>query len=311
MRIAFLNKLTELMEQDDSIYVLVADTGFHVFDEFQNRFSQRYLNAGISEASMIGMASGLAVSGKKVFVYGIVPFVTMRCFEQIRVDLCYPELPVTIVGVGGGLTYGPAGMTHHSIEDIAVMNCLPNMTVICPGDPIETQQAVEAVMLLEGPCYLRLGKTGEKVVHSRRQKSFAIGKGLRVRKGNDVAIIATGNMLPTAVDTCNILEADGMGPELVSMHTIKPIDKELIIELARRCRLIATVEEHSIIGGLGSVVAGVLTEEELNTKVLLKKFAIGDEYARKAGSQDYLRRQYGLTAETIADEVRVCLKKIR
>lgn len=311
MRIAFLNKLTELMEQDDSIYVLVADTGFHVFDEFQNRFSQRYLNAGISEASMIGMASGLAVSGKKVFVYGIVPFVTMRCFEQIRVDLCYPELPVTIVGVGGGLTYGPAGMTHHSIEDIAVMNCLPNMTVICPGDPIETQQAVEAVMLLEGPCYLRLGKTGEKVVHNRRQKSFAIGKGLRVRKGNDVAIIATGNMLPTAVDTCDILEADGMGPELVSMHTIKPIDKELIIELARRCRLIATVEEHSIIGGLGSVVAGVLTEEELNTKVLLKKFAIGDEYARKAGSQDYLRRQYGLTAETIADEVRVCLKRIR
>ncbi len=311
MRIAFLNKLTELMEQDDSIYVLVADTGFHVFDEFQNRFSQRYLNAGISEASMIGMASGLAVSGKKVFVYGIVPFVTMRCFEQIRVDLCYPELPVTIVGVGGGLTYGPAGMTHHSIEDIAVMNCLPNMTVICPGDPIETQQAVEAVMLLEGPCYLRLGKTGEKVVHNRRQKSFAIGKGLRVRKGNDVAIIATGNMLPTAVDTCDILEADGVGPELVSMHTIKPIDKELIIELARRCRLIATVEEHSIIGGLGSVVAGVLTEEELNTKVLLKKFAIGDEYARKAGSQDYLRRQYGLTAETIADEVRVCLKRIR
>ena len=311
MRIAFLNKLTELMEQDDSIYVLVADTGFHVFDEFQNRFSQRYLNAGISEASMIGMASGLALSGKKVFVYGIVPFVTMRCFEQIRVDLCYPELPVTIVGVGGGLTYGPAGMTHHSIEDIAVMNCLPNMTVICPGDPIETQQAVEAVMLLEGPCYLRLGKTGEKVVHNRRQKSFAIGKGLRVRKGNDVAIIATGNMLPTAVDTCDILEADGVGPELVSMHTIKPIDKELIIELARRCRLIATVEEHSIIGGLGSVVAGVLTEEELNTKVLLKKFAIGDEYARKAGSQDYLRRQYGLTAETIADEVRVCLKRIR
>jgi len=310
MRIAFLNKLTELMEQDDSIHVLVADTGFHVFDEFQNRFSERYLNAGISEASMIGMASGLALSGKKVFVYGIVPFVTMRCFEQIRVDLCYPILPVTIVGVGGGLTYGPAGMTHHSIEDIAVMNCLPNMTVICPGDPIETQQAVEAVMSLEGPCYLRLGKTGEKVVHSRRQKSFAIGKGLRLRQGSDVAIIATGNMLPTSVDTCNILEADGIGPELVSMHTIKPIDKELIIELARRCRLIATVEEHSVIGGLGSVVAGVLTEEGLNTKVLLKKFAIGDEYAHKAGSQDYLRRKYGLTAETIADEVRVCLKKI-
>lgn len=311
MRIAFLNKLTELMEQDDSIHVLVADTGFHVFDEFQNRFSDRYLNAGISEASMIGMASGLALSGKKVFVYGIVPFVTMRCFEQIRVDLCYPELPVTIVGVGGGLTYGPAGMTHHSIEDIAVMNCLPNMTVICPGDPIETQQAVEAVMSLEGPCYLRLGKTGEKVVHSKHQKSFAIGKGLRLRKGSDVAIIATGNMLATAVDTCDILEGDGIRPELVSMHTIKPIDKELIIELARRCRLIATVEEHSIIGGLGSVAAGVLTEEGLNTKVLLKKFAISDEYAHKAGSQDYLRRQYGLTAETIADEVRIWLQRIR
>ena len=298
MRKALVKVLTERMESDDSIYVLTADTGFHVFDDFQKQFPDRFLNVGISEAAMMGMASGLALSGKRVFTYGIVPFVTMRCFEQVRNDLCYPCLPVTIVGVGGGLTYGTAGMSHHSIEDIAVMRTLPNMTIICPGDPVETERAVDALCDLPGPCYLRLGKTGEPVVHADGAAGFEIGKGIRLREGKDVALIATGNMLPTAAAACDILAQSGLTPELISMHTVKPIDRELIVDLASRCRKIATIEEHSIIGGLGAAAASVVVDEDLDVR--LRQFALPDAYEHVAGSQDYLRRKHGLTAEHIA-----------
>ena len=301
MRKALVKVLTERMAWDDSVYVLTADTGFHVFDEFQQQFPDRFMNVGISEAAMIGMAAGMAQAGKQVFVYGIVPFVTMRCFEQIRNDLCYPDLPVRVVGVGGGLTYGPAGMSHHSIEDIAVMSCLPNMTVVCPGDPVEVEKAVAAVMSLPGPCYLRLGKTGEPIVHTQGADGFAIGKGIRLREGRDVALIATGNMLTTACEACELLAGRGLEPELISMHTVKPIDRELIVDLASRCHTVATIEEHSILGGLGAAVAGIAADEELDVR--LRRFAVPDVYVHEAGSQDYLRRRFGLEADQIADQV--------
>ena len=301
MRKALLDILTQLMHADRSIYILTADTGFHVFDEFPRQFPGRFINVGISEAAMIGMAAGLAMADKQVFTYGIVPFVTMRCFEQIRVDLCYPNLPVKVIGVGGGLTYGAAGMTHHSIEDIAVMSCLPNMTVICPGDPVETGLAIQASMALKGPCYLRLGKSGEPAVHASKPEGFAIGKGITLRHGRDIALIATGNMLATAAAACDLLAQRGLACELVSMHTVKPIDEDLIAQTATRCRIIATLEEHSIIGGLGSMVAGVIADHGL--KVTLRRLAIPDRYEHKAGSQEFLRGQYGLTAEGVATEL--------
>lgn len=297
MREALVQALTELVGQGENVFVLSADTGFHVLDEFQARFPARYLNVGISEAAMIGMAAGLAREGRQVFCYGIVPFVTMRCFEQIRVDLCYPRLPVRIVGVGGGLTYGPAGMTHHSIEDLAVMRALPAMTVVCPGDPVETRCAVAATARLAGPCYLRIGKSGEPVIHRNSLQAFAIGRGVRVRAGRDIAVVATGNMLATAAVVCDLLARDGRDPELVSMHTVKPLDRALICELAGRCGTLATLEEHSLIGGLGSAVADVLADEGLHVR--LRRFGLPDEYARTSGSQEYFRQQYGLTPEAI------------
>ena len=301
MRKALVKALLQLFEADESVYLLTADTGFHVFEDLKERFADRYLNAGIAESSMIGLAAGLALQGKQVFVYGIVPFVTMRCFEQIRNDLCYPNLPVRVVGVGGGLTYGPAGMSHHSIEDIALMRVLPNMTVICPGDPVETAEAVRACARLKGPCYLRIGKTGEKVIHARGIPGFEIGKAVRLRDGGDVAVIGTGNMLETAADVCDALAKEGLQPALVSMHTVKPIDRRLIADLAGRCRMLVTIEEHSVIGGLGSAVGDVMTEEGLNVRLL--KFALGDSYCHQAGSQEFLRRQYGLSAEQIVREI--------
>jgi len=301
MRAALLAKLAERMRADRSVYVLTADTGFHVFDEFQQEFSDRYLNVGISEAAMIGVAAGLALSGARVFTYGIAPFVTMRCLEQIRVDLCYARLPVTIVGVGAGFTYGPAGVTHHSLEDIAVLSALPNMTIVCPGDPAEVRAAVAALSGLDGPCYLRLGKNGEPAVHETDPSAFALGRALRLREGEDPALLATGNMLPVAQAAADILAAQGYRPELISMHTVKPLDECVVRDLAARCRLIATVEEHNIIGGLGSMVAGVLSEA--GGMARLARFGVPDRYTTNAGSQAALRRRYGLTPERIAGEL--------
>ena len=191
MRIAFIKKVIELAEKNKNIYILTADTGFKVFEGFREKFPERYLNVGISEASMIGIAAGLALSNKIVFTYAITPFVTMRCFEQIRNDLCYQRLPVVLIGVGQGLTYAGAGATHHSIEDIAIMNCLPNMTIVCPGDPFEVSRAIEeSVRLVDGPCYIRLGKTGEPGLYGTPFPEFRIGKGISVRKGSDIVIFA-------------------------------------------------------------------------------------------------------------------------
>jgi len=301
MRQAFLNELTRSMELDPSVFLLTGDTGFHVFDDFQETFRDRYLNTGICEAAMIGMAAGLALSGKRVFVYGIAPFVTLRCFEQIRVDLCYANLPVTIVGVGAGLTYGPAGATHHTIEDIAVLSALPNMTVVCPGDPSEAGAAVKGIMSLKGPCYLRIGKSGEPAVHQGELADFRIGRGIRLRHGRDVALIATGNMLPTAAAAAWILAEQGLDPEVISMHTVKPLDEELVRDVAGRCKLIATLEEHVARGGLGSAVSDVITADGAGVRVL--RFALPDAYACEAGSQAYLRAKYGLTADDIAGRI--------
>jgi transketolase len=298
MRETLVRTLSALVEAGHDVFVLSADTGFRVFDDFRGKFPDRFLNVGICEAAMIGMAAGLAREGKQVFCYGIAPFVTFRCLEQIRVDLCYPSLPVKIVGVGAGLTYGPAGMTHHAIEDIAVMSALPGMIVVCPGDPVEMRSAIEASVALGGPCYLRAGKSGEPVLHERGLDGFALGKGIRLRAGRDVALIATGNMLATAVQAGELLAARGLAPEVISLHTVKPIDRGLIVETAARCGVLATIEEHSLIGGLGSRVADVIAEEGL--PVRLRKFALPDAYAREAGSQEYFRRRYGLTAEQIA-----------
>jgi len=301
MREAFVKKLMELAGKDKSVYLITADTGFNVLDEFKKVFPDRFLNVGISEASMIGIASGLALCGKKVFLYAIVPFITMRCFEQIRVDLCYQNLPVKLIGVGQGLTYGTAGATHHSIEDIGLMNCLPNMTVICPGDPLEVEKAVESSMCLGGPCYIRLGKSGEKVIHPPPLKSFVIGKGIRIQKGKDIALIATGNMLETAKDVYELLVQKGFHPELISMHTIKPLDERLIIETAARCKLMVTVEEHSRIGGLGYNVANVMVENNLKAKLI--KIALPDKFVDVVGCQEDLREYFGLTVERITEAI--------
>ena len=239
MRKAFIDTLIKLAEKDKRIFLLSGDLGFSVLEPFKEKFTDRFFNMGVAEQNMIGVAAGLALSGKIVFVYSIVPFVTMRCFEQIRNDLCFQNLNVRLVGVGGGVAYGTAGATHHALEDIAIMRSLVNMTVIAPGDPKETEMTINASLKHSGPIYIRLGKGNEPVVHTAQ--NFEIGKGIVLKKGKDVTIIACGSMLFTAQQIEKELEKNNLSVNLISMPTVKPLDKEIILKSAHQTKAIFTI----------------------------------------------------------------------
>jgi transketolase len=296
MRTAFVNTLTEIARKDKDIFLLTGDLGYSVFENFMREFPARCYNIGVAEANMAGIAAGLALSGKKVFIYSIVPFVTMRCFEQVRNDICYQNLNVRIVGVGGGLCYGTAGMTHHSIEDIAIMRSLPNMTVICPGDPQEAGLAVKSSLSYQGPIYIRLGKGKEPNVHTGL-KDFVIGKAITLRQGNDIALIAAGNMLQAAREVAERLTAKNISVRLISMHTIKPLDADIIKQASCQAKAIFTIEEHSLTGGLGSAVAEVLAET--GNRAYFRRIALRDACIKEVGSQEYLREKQGLDVQAL------------
>lgn len=301
MRTAFINTLEALAEEDPSIWLLTGDLGFTVLENFRDKFPDQYLNAGVAEQNMIGVAAGLAMTGKKIFVYSIIPFVTFRCLEHIRNDLCYHNLPVCLVGAGGGYSYGHMGSTHHALEDIAVLRSLPNMTVVCPGDPLEVEGAVRAISKHKGPCYLRLGKAGEPRLHDPSSFSFQLGKVIEMVKGNDLSLIATSTMLGTALRTAELLQEKGVHPRLLSMHTIKPIDTDALTLAAAETPLIVTIEEHSLLGGLGGAVAEVLAGDTHRPRQLL--CAAPDHFADTTGSAQYFREKAGLTPECITERI--------
>lgn len=295
MRTSFINTLHELAKTDEKIFLLTADVGFSVLERFIKEFPDRYLNVGVAEANLIGVAAGLALSNKIVYAYTMTHFLTLRCFEQIRLDLCYQNANVKLVGSGGGLTYGAAGATHHSLEDISIMRSLPNMCVICPGDPVETKYAIKAALKREGPVYIRVGKDGSAV--HKDNINFQIGKGIILKKGLDLNILATGNMLETAKLVSERLANDGIDASVISIHTVKPLDIDLIEELAYNAKPIFTIEEHSIIGGLGSAVSEVLAE--LDCKVPFKRIGLPDEYSHIVGSQNFQRIKFGIDPDNI------------
>ena len=297
MRTAFFRTLLELAEQDERINLIVGDLGFGVVESFAERFPKRFLNVGVAEQNMTGIAAGMALCGKMVFTYSIANFPTLRCLEQVRNDVCYHNANVKIVAVGGGLAYGALGMTHHATEDLAVMRAMPEMVVIAPGDPVETELATRAITVRPGPCYLRLGRAGEQVVH-RSLPSFEMGKAITVRNGNDVTLISTGGVLHIAVEAAQRLAGEGVHARVLSMHTVKPLDIEAVLAAARETRAIMTIEEHSMIGGLGSAVAEVLAEFDVR-KVPFKRVALPAVSASVVGSQEYLRTQFGISTEGI------------
>jgi transketolase len=301
MRGAFFRALTDLAERDRRITLVVGDLGFGVVEPFVRRFPDQFLNVGVAEQNMTGIAMGMALSGKIVFIYSIANFPTLRCLEQIRNDVCYHQADVKIVALGGGFAYGSLGLTHHATEDLAVMRVLPEMTVLAPGDPIETEEATRAAAAHPGPCYLRIGRAGEPVVH-QQGVVFQLGKAILVREGEDITLISTGSLLQTAVQVADALAARGLQARLLSMHTLKPLDAEAVLAAARETRSIVTLEEHSVIGGLGGAVAEVLAESG-NHRVPFKRVGLPSSFSRLAGSQEYLRTRNGLTPEAILNAV--------
>lgn len=295
MRTTFINTLQELARDDERIFLLTADVGFSVFEKFIHEFPERYLNVGIAEANLIGVASGLALSGKITYAYTMSHFITMRAYEQVKLDVCYQNANVKLIGSGGGLMYGSTGATHHAIEDIAIMRALPNMCVICPGDPTEARHAIIASLARNGPVYIRVGKDAPKI-HTE-EIDFKIGKAIVLKEGKDLNIISTGSMLENAKHVSDRLEREGISAGVISMHTVKPLDTTLIKHLASEGKPIFTLEDHNIIGGLGSAVSEVLAEFE--RKVLFKRIALPDEYSHIVGCQNYQRMKFGIDPDGI------------
>ncbi len=302
MRTAFIRALTELARQDRRITLVTGDMGFGVVEKFAEAYPDQFLNVGVAEQNMTGVAVGMALTGRIVFTYSIGNFPTLRCLEQIRNDVCYHEANVNVVTVGGGFAYGGLGISHHATEDLAVMRALPNMVVVAPGDPVETDAATRAVALGRGPSYLRLGRAGERAVHIPPLR-FELGKAIVVREGGDLTLISTGGMLERAVRVAEQLEADGTRVRVLSMHTVKPLDTEAVVRAAQDTAVVVTLEEHSAIGGLGSAVAEVLAESQI-PRVRFRRLALRSAFASTVGSQDYLRDAYGLSEKAILAELR-------
>ncbi len=310
MRNAFADEITRLGAQDSRVVVLSGDIGNRLFRSFKSAARERFLNCGVAEANMMGVAAGMALSGLRPFVYTIAPFATTRCLEQIRVDVCCHRAPVTIVGTGSGLSYAELGPTHHSCEDMAILRALPGMTVVAPGDPIELRCAVRAALRQDNPVYIRIGKKGEPDVH-RVEPDFRFGKAIMILEGHDVCILSTGTMLPVAVRASELLATEGLSVGVESFHTVKPLDEERLVELGRACRLLVTLEEHSRIGGLGGAVSEWLAGAGREVEAKLVLCGVDDAFMLEAGTQDYARRKFGLTPETVAARVRTRFSALR
>lgn len=296
-----IRTLEGLAEADPGVMLVTGDLGFGVLTRFSERFPRQFVNAGVAEQNMTGLAVGMALEGKTVFTYSIGNFPTLRCLEQIRNDACYHNANVKIVCVGGGFTYGSLGISHHATEDLAILRALPDITVIAPGDPVEAAAATRAVYDTPGTCYLRLGRGGEPRVHPG-SIDFRIGKAIRLFEGKDVAILSTGGILKVAYAAREKLESSGRRTGLFSVHTVKPIDRELVMELAATVRLIVTLEEHTVIGGLGGAVAEIVAQMS-GPKADLEVIGLQDCFSSVVGDQEYLRTIYGLTADDVVSRV--------
>jgi transketolase len=307
MRDTFIKRLSELCETDDDLMLLTGDLGFGVFDDYRKRFPSQFLNMGVAEQNMTAVATGLALEGHTVFTYSIGNFPTFRCLEHIRNDVCYHNANVKIVSIGGGFSYGPLGPSHHATEDLAVMRSIPDLTVVSPCDHWEVTQATEAIAKLQGACFLRLDKSSGRP-SLKDGEQFELGKAREVRSGSDVTLIVTGGIMEEVQDAADALSACGVEARILSIHTLKPFDEKSVIDAALQTGGVITIEEHTICGGLGSVVAETLLDAGVMPKAF-KRIALRSGFSSIVGSQKYLRKCYGLDAGSIVDATKEVLKK--
>jgi transketolase len=294
MRDAFIEELTSLAEADPSVMLITGDLGFGVLTDYAERFPNQFLNAGVAEQNMIGLACGLALEGHKVYTYSIANFTTLRPLEQIRNDVCYHDADVTLVSVGAGFSYGQLGMSHFATEDLAILRALPNMKVIAPADPWETKLLTRQMAAKPGPKYLRLDKgracTAEVPVE--------LGKIRQVRDGSDVTLIGIGAIVSEALEAAQTLAAQGIQARVLAVHSLKPFDADPVLAAARETGGIITIEEHTILGGLGGTVAETCLEAGVAPD-FFRRLGLQDQYPSIVGDQNHLRAAYGMDASGI------------
>ncbi len=300
MRTAYLETLYELADKDKRVYALISDNGAIVYDQYRRDLPLQYLNLGISEANMLGMAAGMASCGKIPFAYTIGAFLAYRAYEFIRNDICLQKQNVKIVGTGAGEVYSALGPTHHSTEDLGGLRSLPGLTILCPASPLEVKKATVAAYKHIGPMYLRLGTNKETEIYSRDYE-FEIGKGIVLREGNDITLIGTGSILKDILDVAELLSKDGIRASVINMHTLKPIDEGIILQAIEETGKIVTIEDHNIIGGLGSAVAEVIAES--GKGVSFKRLGLKD-FSKGYGIYKQVKETNGIGIEQIGNETR-------
>ncbi len=299
MRNTFVNTLLGFAQRDDKIFVVSGDAGFGVFDEFQRIKPDRFRNVGVAEANMIGFAAGLSLEGFKVYVYNIIPFLLFRCYEQVRNDICYQELPVTLVGIGSGITYAPQGVTHYSVEDIALARTLPNLQVLSPIDPVEAEKCAIYSYHANKPVYVRLAKSGEVRIQS---SDVDITKPCVINDGEDIAIVFHGSISEEVIKARDILYKIGIYPKIISVTMIQPFNADYFFDLIGPIKKVVSVEEHFVCGGLGSILSEAITDRGLDVR--LYRLGIRMEFIHVVKQRDAMRKHYGIDGDGIAETVK-------
>ena len=297
MRTAYLDTLYELAKKDKRVYALISDNGAIVYDKYRRDFPEQYLNLGISEANMLGMAAGMASCGKIPFAYTIGAFLAYRAFEFIRNDVCLQKQNVKIVGTGAGEVYSALGPTHHATEDLGGLRSLPNLTIVCPGSPMEVRKATQAAYEWNGPVYLRLGTNREPEIYEK-DYGFNFGKGVTLREGKDICLVGTGSILKDLLAAAEQLAKKGIHARVLNIHTLKPMDEEIIQKAVEETGAVVTVEDHNIIGGLGSAVAEVVAE--YGKPVKFKRMGMQD-FSAGYGSYAEVKSMNGIGIENIVE----------
>ncbi len=296
MRNTVINKITEHAKNDESVFLITGDAGFGVLDEYKKNFPDRFLNLGIAEQNMISFAAGLGLVGFKVFVYNLVPFVLYRCYEQVRNDICYQKLPITLIGIGSGVTYASHGMTHYSVEDITIARTMPNLTILSPSDPVEAGKCAEYAIKSKTPVYIRLAKSGESSIHKNKLKS--IRDPIVLKKGADVAVLFHGSI---ANEVIKALENLNKNPMIISVPMVYPLNFTSLLEKLKNVHTIITVEEHFVDGGLGSIISDWLVKERLFFRLI--KLGIKNEFIHAIKNNAGMRCKYGISSENIKNTI--------
>jgi transketolase len=297
VRDAFIARLELLAAAEPRVFLVTGDLGFGVLDGYARRFPRQYLNAGVAEQNMTGLATGMALEGRIVFTYSIANFPTLRCLEQIRNDAAYHGADVKVVAIGGGFSYGALGMSHHATEDLAILRAIPCITVVAPGCLWEAEEATEAIVRTPGVCYLRIDKSNAGRTN-REGERFELGRIRTIRDGNDVTLVATGGILGVALKAAEQLATEGISVRVLSVHTLRPFDAETVFRACRETGGIITIEEHVVEGGLGGLVAETCMEAAVVPRAF-HRIGLRSGFASIVGSQAYLRTRYGMDEAAI------------